>query len=76
MRVAEVLGWIGFVAILASYFGLTSRRLLLRGFHALNLLGGVCLAANAYAHGAWPLAALNAVYAAIAVFGLAKRKSG
>lgn len=71
----EIAGWAGFVLILLSYFGLTQLRFKTQSFHTLNLLGGVCLMLNAAAHGSVPLAALNAVYATIAAWGLTRRKA-
>lgn len=60
-------GWVGAVALLLAYGLVSSGRLDGRSirFQLLNLLGAVGLLGNGIWHGAWPSAALNAVWVVI-----------
>ena len=72
--VFEIVGWLGAAALLLGY-GLASLGRLAatgRGFQLLNLGGSAALAANSGFHGAWPSAALNLVWMAIAVATLSR----
>jgi hypothetical protein len=71
----EIVGWIGAAALLLAYGLASSGRLPATGraFQHLNLAGSAALAANSGFHGAWPSAALNLVWMAIAVATLARR---
>ncbi len=65
----EAAGWSGAAALLTAYGLVSAGRLdgrCLR-FQLLNLGGAVGLLANGIWHGAWPSAALNAVWVVIGV---------
>ncbi|RMD58202.1 hypothetical protein D6825_01675 [Candidatus Woesearchaeota archaeon] len=74
----ELLGWIGAVMILTAYalitYGTLSRKS--KKYHALNLLGASMLGTNALYNKALPLAALNAVWLCIALYGLVRAVRG
>jgi hypothetical protein len=67
----EIVGWSAAGCLLLAY-GLLSAKRITAGvtYQVLNLAGAVGLAANAVAHGAWPSAALNAVWLVIGVVAL------
>jgi hypothetical protein len=65
-------GWAGAAALLLAYALVSTGRLGGRsiGFQVLNLVGSVGLLINGTWHGAWPSAALNAVWLVIGVTAL------
>lgn len=69
----EIVGWLGAGTLLAAFgfvsYGLVDARG--RVYQALNILGGLLLAANSGWHDAWPSAALNIIWAVIAVGAVA-----
>lgn len=71
----DVAGWSGAAALLAAYALVSSGRLTGRsaGFQALNLCGAAGLLLNGTWHGAWPSAALNAVWLVVGVAALRAR---
>jgi len=71
----ETIGWIGAVLVLLAYFLITTRKLDAerRLYHAMNLAGGTGLAVNAIANNAYPSAAVNLVWIAVASYGILKR---
>ncbi len=68
--VVDAGGWAGAAALLLAYGLVSAGRLDGRGirFQLLNLFGAVGLLGNGIWHGAWPSAALNAVWLVIGVF--------
>ncbi|MEM4625167.1 MAG: hypothetical protein QXJ28_00135 [Candidatus Pacearchaeota archaeon] len=70
----EIIGWTGMAMILLAYFLITSKKLDRESkiYHAMNLFGGICIAINAIANGAYPPATLNIVWSLIAFYGIAK----
>ena len=70
----DIAGWAGAAALLLAYAVVSTGRLSGRsvGFQALNLLGAVGLLVNGVWHGAWPSAALNAVWLVIGITALAR----
>ena len=70
----DAAGWTGAVALLLAYALVSAGRLTGRsvGFQALNLVGAVGLLANGAWHGAWPSAALNAVWLVIGITALVR----
>ena len=74
----DVAGWIGAVALLLGYGLVSAGRVDGRGtgFQLLNLVGSAGLLANGIWHGAWPSAALNAVWVVIGVAALGGLVSG
>ena len=67
-------GWVGAGALLLAYGLVSTGRLDGRsvGFQLLNLLGAAGLLANGVWHGAWPSAALNAVWLVIGAHALVR----
>ncbi len=70
----EVIGWIGAAMILVAYLLLSAGRLPARStlYQGLNLVGAVFFVLNSGWNGAVPSAALNVVWAGIAVFALVR----
>lgn len=70
----DIIGWAGAILILAAYYLVSTKKVLGSSalYQALNLIGAVSLVINAYVKGAIPPAALNAVWAIIAVVSLFK----
>ena len=68
----DLAGWAGAAALLLAYGLVSTGRLTGRstGFQLLNLAGAVGLLVNGVWHGAWPSAALNAVWLVIGVTAL------
>lgn len=68
----DTAGWIGAAALLLGYGLVSAGRLSGRStsFQLLNLVGSLGLLANGIWHGAWPSAALNAVWLVIGVAAL------
>ncbi len=66
-------GWLGAALLLAAYALVSSGRLGAggRAYQSLNLVGAVLLALNSTYHGALPSVAVNAVWIAIGLAGLA-----
>ncbi len=73
----DAAGWAGAAALLLAYGLVSSGRLSGRsvGFQLLNLAGAVGLMANGIWHGAWPSAALNAVWLVIGVTALRRLRA-
>lgn len=79
----EIGGWIGTAALLLAY-GLVSTRKLAGDsvpYQVLNLIGGVLVLINSFAHGAMPSVAVNVFWIAIGIFALsrvffARRRAG
>jgi len=75
----DTAGWTGAACLLLAYGLVSTGRLSGRstGFQLLNLAGAAGLLANGVWHGAWPSAALNAVWLLIGAHALAKlRQAG
>ena len=81
MKVVDILGWIGSIAILSA-FGLNSFQKIKSdalAFQLLNLVGGALLIINSVAHEAYPFTLINSVWVVISIAALTKilsRKSG
>jgi hypothetical protein len=73
----DVAGWIGALALLTAYALVSGGRVGGRGptFQALNLVGAVGLLANGVWHGAWPSAALNAVWLVVGLVAVTRIRS-
>ena len=63
----DTAGWVGAAALLLGYGLVSAGHLSGRstGFQLLNLVGSLGLLVNGIWHGAWPSAALNAVWLVI-----------
>jgi hypothetical protein len=70
----EIVGWAGAGLILLAYLLLSAGRLEARSvlYQGLNLVGAIAFVINSGWNGAVPSAALNVVWAAIAVFALVR----
>lgn len=70
----EIIGWAGAAMILAAYLLLSAGRLAARSvtYQAFNLIGAIAFVVNSGWNGAVPSAALNVVWAAIALFALVR----
>ena len=70
--VIELLGWLGAAMVIAAYamvsYGAVHGRD--RLYQSLNITGALLLAVNTARHGAWPSAAVNVIWALIAVGAL------
>ena len=77
--IVNVISWLGSIAVVLAY-GLVSRKKLdggSRGYQALNLLGSAFLMVNTIYLAAYPSAAINIVWASIALASIVRpaRKS-
>ncbi len=70
----EAVGWIGAALILLAYLLLSAGRLAPRSiaYQAMNLGGAIAFVINSGWNGAIPSAALNVVWAGIALFALVR----
>ena len=70
----DTAGWLGAAALLVAYGLVSSGRLHGRSsaFQMLNLTGAAGLLANGIWHGAWPSAALNAIWLIIGAHALTR----
>jgi hypothetical protein len=68
----EIIGWAGAAMILAAYLLLSAGRLEARSvaYQGLNLFGAIAFVINSSWNGAVPSAALNVIWAGIALFAL------
>jgi hypothetical protein len=68
----EILGWLGAALLLLAYALISYGRIRSRSraYQALNVAGGVLLAANTAWHHAWPSALVNIIWTVIAVGAL------
>jgi hypothetical protein len=73
----DTAGWIGAAALLVAYGLVSSGRLNGRSirFQLLNLTGAAGLLANGIWHGAWPSAALNAIWLVIGITAVMRRSN-
>ena len=70
--VIEIIGWLGMLLILISYYLISSRRLEAKSalYQLFNLFGATGIVINAFYHKAFPSLALNAVWALIALWAM------
>jgi hypothetical protein len=68
----EILGWAGAGLILLGYLLISTGKLAGQSgtYHWINLAGAIGFAINGWWHGAIPSAALNVVWAGIAIYAL------
>lgn len=72
-----ILGWLGAGVILAGYGAFSLGRLPNGPLYQLtNLVGAICISMNVAAHGAYPSAIVNGVWAVIAAFVLIRMARG
>lgn len=72
----NVVGWIGAALLVGAYALLTAGRMSGTGtsFQLMNVVGGLFLMLNTAYYGAWPSAALNAVWLCVGFAGLARAR--
>ena len=70
----EIVGWAGAALILLAYLLLSAGRLPARSmaYQGMNLAGAIAFVVNSGWNGAVPSAALNVVWAAIALFAMVR----
>jgi len=72
----DVVGWAGAAALLIAYAMVSHKKL--EGdsgtYQALNISGSLLLAANTIFYGSYPSTSVNIIWAAIAVFAIARGK--
>ena len=70
----EAVGWAGAGLLLGAYVLLSTRRITGESplFHLMNLLGAIGFVINGWWHQAYPNAAMNVVWAGIAVYALVR----
>ena len=75
-QLIDIAGWIGATSLLAAYGLVSTSRLGGPGpvFQLLNLVGATGLLLNGVFHGAWPSAALNAVWLLVGLTALARQR--
>ena len=71
----EIVGWLAAALMLSAYLLLTSGKVTSRSnlYHWMNVLSGAGLVINSGWNGAYPSAAINVVWIAIALYGLLGR---
>ncbi|MCL2382978.1 MAG: hypothetical protein FWC79_02170 [Oscillospiraceae bacterium] len=69
----DVLGWIGMILVLVAY-ALISTNKIKNGklYHALNLLGGICMGIGLFTRGVWFSFTLQIVWSLVAVIAIIK----
>ena len=69
-------GWAGAAALLIAYAMVSHKKLKndSGAYQALNISGSLLLAANTIFYGSYPSTFVNLIWAAIAVFAIARRK--
>ena len=74
--IVNVVGWIGMACLIGAYVLVTLGRITGPGltFQVMNLVGGGFLMVNSAYYGAWPSAALNAVWVVIGTVGLVRAR--
>ncbi len=72
----EIVGWIGSVLIVGSYFLNMQGKLDSKDIRYIlaNLFGGICFIINTYAHDAYPSVAVNIIWVIIAIFAIFRKK--
>ena len=72
-NIFNVAGWVGTLLILLAFAASSADRLRRGGaYYLMNLFGAAGVAINSWWHGAYPPAALNLAWFAVAVYGLAR----
>ena len=68
----DVIGWVGTAIVLTAYVLVSTGKIQAKAsaYQAANVVAGVGLGLNAYVNDAWPLVALNVVWAAVGLYNL------
>ena len=69
----DIVGWLGTAIVLTAYVLVSTGRIQPKAtaYQAANVVAGVGLGLNALVNEAWPLVALNVVWAAVGLYNLA-----
>lgn len=72
----HIIGWLGGILVVIAYLLNTTGKLTAKDFwyQFLNLIGSIALIINTFLVGAYPSAAVNVIWVAIAVVGLIKSR--
>ncbi len=75
MNIIEIIGWIGSVLIVGSYFLNINGKLKSTSpvYIISNLIGGLFFTINTFAHKAYPSVAVNIIWVIIAIAALMKK---
>lgn len=68
----DIVGWLGTGIVLTAYVLVSTGRIQPKAsaYQAANVVAGVGLGLNAFVNEAWPLVALNVVWAAVGLWNL------
>ena len=68
----DIVGWLGTAIVLTAYVLVSTGRVQPKAtvYQAANVVAGVGLGLNALVNEAWPLVALNVVWAAVGLYNL------
>ncbi len=74
--IIEIIGWVGIILVLTAYYLVTSERLKPNDdrYDWINLIGAAFICINVFYNHAWPVVALNIVWALVAVEGLLRNR--
>ena len=75
MNIIEIIGWIGSVLIVGSYFLNINGKLKSTSpvYIISNLMGGIFFTIKTFAHKAYPSVAVNVIWVIIAIAALVKK---
>ena len=75
MNIIEIIGWIGSVLIVGSYFLNINGKLKSSSpaYIISNLIGGIFFTINTFGHKAYPSVAVNIIWVIIAIAALVKK---
>ncbi len=72
----EIIGWIGVFMVWIAYLLITMEKIKSTShiYQALNLVGSVMIAQNAFFNRAYPSVMANLTWIAVAIYGFSKKK--
>jgi len=76
MNLIEIIGWIGALLIVGSYFLNINGKLKSTSvtYIICNLIGGLFFSINTFVHKAYPSVVVNVIWVIIAIAAIAKKK--
>ena len=74
MLISDVIGWVGASLLVGAYFLVSTKKLppTSISYQVMNLLGALGAGINVFVQRAYPVLAIELVWAAIAIYGLYK----
>ena len=74
MPITEIVGWVGMILVLVAYLLISFEKVTSKNssYHFLNLFGVLGIGINVFVQKAWPVFALEFIWAIIAVISLVK----